>query len=230
MGWPHWAVIIGGITTVILLAMADKTTLNNPRTTGATTQTGKPEGTDGAGAPLSPDAALLEKRLVGAKTSEDSLAALKAALADPAVIQNAERYQSVNAMALGIAERIAARKPDDLDAQVDAAVFHVASPAPMAGIQKLKQVLEKNPGHYRANIEMGKFSMMTAQWDKARERLTTAMNAEPGRWEAPYYLGFLMQSQENFAEAKKFYEKSLILAPDSSARMQVTQQLSALPK
>ena len=203
MGWPHWAVIIGGAATVALLALADKTALNNSRTTGATAQPGKPEGTDRAGAPLPPDAAEVEKLLAGAKSAEDSLAALKSALADPAVIQNAELYQRVNTTALNLAEAIAAGKPGDLDAQVDAAVFHVASPAPMAGIQKLKQVLEKNPNHFRANIELGKFSMMTAQWDKARERLNAAMNAEPQRWEAPYYLGFLMQSQENFAEAKK---------------------------
>jgi tetratricopeptide (TPR) repeat protein len=233
MGWPQVLVIIGALVAIVLLFLADKTTLNNKRgepPANEITRAGKAEATDRAGAPLPPDAAFMEKLTAGAKTAQDTLAAYKTALADPAVIQNAELHQRLNEAALKIAQDIAARNPGNLDAVVEAAVFHVASPNPMTGIQMLKQVLDQNPKHYRANIELGKFSMMTAQWSKARERFTTAMQAEPKRWEAPYYLGFLMQSQENFAEAKKLYEKALTLAPDSSARMQILNQSSALPQ
>ncbi|MCS7086728.1 MAG: tetratricopeptide repeat protein, partial [Bacteroidia bacterium] len=192
MGWPHWLVIAGGATAIILLSLADRTTLNRQnRTTAEAQNNATANAPKASGVDLSP-------WLSGVKSAEDSLAALKAALADAQTMQNPELFQSLNAAATAAAESIAARRPEDLEAQVEAAVFLVSSSNPMNGIQRLKQVLEKNPRHYRANLELGKFSMMTGQWDKARERLQTAANVDPGRWEAHFYLGFLMQNQENF--------------------------------
>ncbi|QEC51767.1 tetratricopeptide repeat protein [Anseongella ginsenosidimutans] len=79
--------------------------------------------------------------------------------------------------------------PENLDAQTGlGAVTVEGTPAPMKGIQLLLGVVEKDPGNPGANLTLGKFSMQTGQYEKARDRFLTVVESQPGG-EVYFYLG-----------------------------------------
>lgn len=81
------------------------------------------------------------------------------------------------------------QNPENLDAQTGlGAVTVEATPAPMKGIQLLLGVVEKDPGNPGANLTLGKFSMQTGQYEKARDRFLTVLESKPGG-EVYFYLG-----------------------------------------
>ena len=59
---------------------------------------------------------------------------------------------------------------------VEAAIDQVNGPNPMAGILALKALAEAEPPNVDAVIELGRFSIQSGQFDKARERFVQALN------------------------------------------------------
>lgn len=70
---------------------------------------------------------------------------------------------------------------EDLDNKVEEAVLMIqtAEGAPMAGIAKLKEVLEVDPNHVEANFWLGEFSLTTGQFQKAVPRFEKILEVQP---------------------------------------------------
>ena len=74
----------------------------------------------------------------------------------------------------------------DLDQKVEEAVLIIQSSegAPMKGIAMLKEVLEQQPEHVKANFWLGEFSLYSGQFQKAIPRFEMVLKVEPDNKEA----------------------------------------------
>ena len=98
---------------------------------------------------------------------------------------------------------------------VQAAIDQVNGPNPMAGILALKALAETEPPNVDAVIELGRFSIQSGQFDKARERFSQAIDLAPNRSEPLIQLGMLELDGGAPAEALIHFERALVV--DSAA-------------
>ena len=98
---------------------------------------------------------------------------------------------------------------------VQEAIDQVNGPNPMAGILALKALAEAEPPNVDAVIELGRFSIQSGQFDKARERFAQAIDLAPERSEPLIQLGMLELDGGSPAEALIHFERALVV--DSAA-------------
>lgn len=93
--------------------------------------------------------------------------------------------------------------PPTVESAIDSALAIIASEAPMQGILRLREIATQHPENFRAQYHLGRFSVQTAQWDKAIERFETVKQIDPGFAEADYWLGLakLQLGQKELAKA-----------------------------
>ena len=103
----------------------------------------------------------------------------------------------------------------DSDDPVQAAIDQVNGPNPMAGILALKALAEAEPPNVDAVMELGRFSIQSGQFDKARERFVQAIDLAPERSEPLIQLGMLELDGGAPAEALIHFERALVV--DSAA-------------
>src|SRR3546814_9363112 len=89
----------------------------------------------------------------------------------------------------------------------------------MKGIQILLGVVEKDPENAAANLALGKFSMQSGQYEKARDRFLTVVNKKPGG-EVYFYLG---EAYRQLGDKKKAIE-----AYETTKRYIVDQRFSTM--
>lgn len=127
-------------------------------------------------------------------------------------------------------EEFLTRRPAETDAQVELGVLYVHSPEPMKGIRKLLDVVEKKPNHFKANLELAKFSIQTSQFDKAESRLNAALQSEPTNWEAHFFKGVLYERKGKPAEARAAYQAAMKHTRDPAVLDLVQAQIKNLPQ
>ncbi len=73
-----------------------------------------------------------------------------------------------------------------LDKKVDEAVAIIdnASGAPMRGITILREVIEEDPNHVKANFWLGEFSLMSGQFEKAAPRFVKVLEVDAANADA----------------------------------------------
>ena len=98
---------------------------------------------------------------------------------------------------------------------VQEAIDQVNGPNPMAGILALKALAEAEPPNVDAVIELGRFSIQSGQFDKARERFAQAIDLAPERSEPLIQIGMLELDGGSPAEALIHFERALVV--DSAA-------------
>lgn len=93
---------------------------------------------------------------------------------------------------------------------------HGAS-TPMEGIQKILEVVQKDSTNIYAQFMLGYGGIMTGQYDKAIERLSTVVKLEPDNVEAIFLLAEACERQGENAKAAEWYEagKKFIQNPDA---------------
>jgi Tfp pilus assembly protein PilF len=108
-------------------------------------------------------------------------------------------------------------EPDNISPQLSLATIYIESGAePMKGIEILKEIVDKNPNNVEALILLGRFSLQSGQYDKAKERLEKALAVAPNNVEAAYFLAFTEAELGNKASALELIEfcKKAVNNPD----------------
>ena len=140
--------------------------------------------------------------------------------------QNAQLKNSVNSAAIRNYQTYLAANPDDQDAQIDLAIREVNSPVPMSGIFKLRDIVEANPANYKANLQLGNFSVRTNQLEKAEQRYRAAIKSQPEDFEAHLRLGLLLQQMPGRAqEAQQLLQAARTHAATDDERQRLDQAL-----
>jgi tetratricopeptide (TPR) repeat protein len=96
-------------------------------------------------------------------------------------------------------------EPPSVENQIDSALAMIASEAPMQGILFLRQIAEENPSNFRAQLNLGRFSAQTGQWEKVIERFEIVQKIDPEFSESNYWLGLAKFNLNRPVEAKAHF-------------------------
>jgi len=116
--------------------------------------------------------------------------------------------------------------PDDALVQSIVADIEAGSANPMESILKLRAVAERNPDHRGAQLWLGKFSMMTGQWDNAVDRFQLALDAAPAMPETAILLSEALQKANDMPGAMEALRQFQEINPDLASEVeQALEQL-----
>jgi cytochrome c-type biogenesis protein CcmH/NrfG len=107
--------------------------------------------------------------------------------------------------------------PDNLDTKVDLAGLLMEEDANvMAGVEILLDVVEKEPQNIEANLLLGRFGIVSGQYDRAVMRLETVISQDPTNSEAYFFLGEAYNALGKIGKAVEMFEicKTLVDNPE----------------
>jgi tetratricopeptide (TPR) repeat protein len=102
--------------------------------------------------------------------------------------------------------------------------------SPMEGIQKIRQVAEKDPKNIYAQITLGQASIVSGQLDKAIERFEKVLQLQPQNLEAIISLADVYERKGDKANAIVYYRKSLPLIGIPEMKEAVETRIAELSK
>ena len=110
---------------------------------------------------------------------------------------------------------VEAEQVPDVEYRIDSALKIIQGAAPMQGILLLREVADENPGNFRAQYHLGRFSAQTGQWEKVIERFDAVKRIDPQFVEANYWLGLANFQLGNSEKALTFLEEFLSKEKDN---------------
>ena len=120
-------------------------------------------------------------------------------------------------------------KPGDLDAKIGlAAVLVSGSNQPMEGIMMLRELDSQYPDNVAVNLELGKFSVMSGQYDKAIERFTAVLQKDSLNLQARYMIAQSFLGAQDTTAAVGQLEKLRSLTTDQTLIDQVDNEIHNL--
>jgi tetratricopeptide (TPR) repeat protein len=109
-------------------------------------------------------------------------------------------------------------------------LFGNISAAPMEGISRIKEVLDKDSTNVYAQMMLAKGSMLSGQYDKAINRLLLINRLQPGDPEAILMLADAYEKSQDNSNAVKWYKRSLPFMPRQDMREAVERRIKDLEK
>lgn len=101
---------------------------------------------------------------------------------------------------------------DDVEVKIKLAEVYVqGSPEPMKGIEMLRKLSDSLPDNVPALLALGRLSIQSGQYDKAKERLRKVLLLEPENTEAMYFMAISEAQLGNNQEAIRFFEMCKLL-------------------
>ena len=98
----------------------------------------------------------------------------------------------------------------------------------MKGIQKLLEVVRRDSTNMRAQLVLGVGGYISGQYDKAIDRLSKVIKAEPGNLEAVAFLADTYAAKGNKAEAIKWYTISKRMANNPDYSQEVDDRIKQM--
>jgi len=162
------------------------------------------------------DAALLEE-------AGDLLIAAAKSPTDTAV--------SINCFNFALRSYEGARKlaPGDADLMIKLAETYVdGSSNPMQGIAMLRSLGDSLPEYLPAQVALGRFAVVSGQYQKAKERLDKVMKKEPGNTEAMYFLAFAEEGLGNKDKAIALMEQCKMLVKNPEFDKEINEYINSI--
>jgi tetratricopeptide (TPR) repeat protein len=130
-------------------------------------------------------------------------------------------------------ERSLKINPDNDSAKVGIGacfLFGNISAAPMEGILKIREVVEKDSTNMYAQLMLVRGSLLSGQYDKAISRLETANRIKPDNLDAILLLGEVYERMNNKKMAIKWYQQSIPLVKEAELKMAIEKRIAELKK
>lgn len=102
--------------------------------------------------------------------------------------------------------------------------------SPMEGIQKILEVVRKDSTNMYGQFMLGYGGIMTAQYDKAIERLNLVVQAEPDNTEAVFLLAEAYERHGENEKAAQWYETGKKFVQNPEALKEIEKRISELRK
>lgn len=109
-------------------------------------------------------------------------------------------------------------------------LFGGISDMPMEGIQKIREVVDKDSTNVYAQMMLAKGSVFSGQYDKAVTRLQTVHRLAPDDMEATLLLADVYERLGEKKNAIDWYQKSLRLAKQAELKKAIEERIAALKK
>ena len=146
-------------------------------------------------------------------------------------VEQRRRWKALQAKDLF--ERSLTINPDNDSAKVGLGacyLFGNISSAPMEGIAKIREVVDKDSTNVYAQLTLVKGSLLSGQYEKAIGRLQTVLRIEPGNVEAILLLADLYERTGKKADAITWYQKSLRYIKLQEAKKEIEKRIEELRK
>ena len=146
-------------------------------------------------------------------------------------VEQRRRWKALQAKDLF--ERSLTINPDNDSAKVGIGacyLFGNITSAPMEGIAKIREVVEKDSTNVYAQLTLVKGSLLSGQYDKAIGRLQTVIRIEPGNIEAILLLADMYERTGNKADAITWYQKSLPYIKLQDVKKEIEKRIEELRK
>jgi len=109
-------------------------------------------------------------------------------------------------------------------------LFGTVSPNPMEGIQKIRNVVEKDSTNTYAHMTLGQASVLSGQLDKAIERFSKVVRLQPSNLEALLSLAEAYERHGDNEQAVIWYKRSLPFANIPGLKQEVERRITSLSK
>lgn len=109
-------------------------------------------------------------------------------------------------------------------------LFGNISENPMQGIQMIREVADRDPNNMYAQFTLGMGSMISGQIDKAIERLSTVIKAQPENLEVMVMLAEAYEQKGDKTNAIKWYEASKKLINNADIISEIDKRINLLKK
>ncbi|HET6769005.1 MAG TPA: tetratricopeptide repeat protein, partial [Chitinophagaceae bacterium] len=109
-------------------------------------------------------------------------------------------------------------------------LFGNISENPMEGIQMIREVAERDPNNMSAQFTLGMGSMISGQIDKAIERLSIVIKAQPQNLEVMVMLAEAYEQKGDNVNAVKWYEASKKLIDNPDINSEIDKRIKLLKK
>ena len=109
-------------------------------------------------------------------------------------------------------------------------LFGNISASPMQGIQKIREVTQKDSNNMYAQFMLGKASLLSGQYDKAIARFEAVAAKEPGNLDAVLLLGEVYERTGDKTKAVKWYQRCLDLVKSPELRTAIEKRITELKK
>ena len=120
------------------------------------------------------------------------------------------------------------QKPMDLDARIGkASVIVEGTTNPMEGVMMLREIDASNPGNEKVNLQLGRFSMMSGQYDKAVQRFTAVLEKDSLNLQSRFLLAQSYLGLNDTVKALQALEEAKSLA-DAPMKEQIQAQINNL--
>jgi tetratricopeptide (TPR) repeat protein len=130
-------------------------------------------------------------------------------------------------------ERSLKINPDNDSAKVGIGacyLFGNISAAPMEGILKIRQVVEKDSTNLYAQMMLVKGSLLSGQYDKAISRLETINKIKPDDIDAKLLLGDVYERLKNNKMAISWYQQCLPFVKEAELKLAIEKRITELKK
>jgi len=144
-----------------------------------------------------------------------------------------QRRQWKAMQAKDLFERILKINPDNDSAKVGLGacyLFGNITAAPMEGILKIRQVVEKDSTNMYAQMMLVRGSLLSGQYDKVISRLESVNRMKPDNIEAILLLAEVYERMKENKKAISWYEQSLRYSNDPDLKAAVEKRIEELKK
>jgi len=107
-------------------------------------------------------------------------------------------------------------------------IFGNISSTPMEGIQKIKEVADKDPRSMYAQLILGLGDIKSGQYDKAAERLQLVAQKEPDNLQAVFNLAETYERKGDKASAIMWYRKAQNIISIPEAKQEIEERIKTL--
>lgn len=144
-----------------------------------------------------------------------------------------ERRQWKALQAKDLFERSLKINPENDSAKVGLGacyLFGNISEAPMEGIMKIREVVEKDSTNIYAQLMLVKGSLLSGQYDKAVTRLESVNRMKPGDLESTLMLADVYERMKEKNKAADWYQKAIGLTNQKELKTAILQRIEELKK
>jgi cytochrome c-type biogenesis protein CcmH/NrfG len=126
-------------------------------------------------------------------------------------------------------EAAAAKDNEDIGLKIKTAEVYVqGSQEPMKGITMLRQLADSLPDNVPVLLALGRLSIQSGQYDKAKERLQKVLQLAPQNTEAIYFLAITEAELGHSAEAIRLFELCKMLVGNEEFNKEIDEIIKNL--
>ncbi|HJU45556.1 MAG TPA: tetratricopeptide repeat protein [Chitinophagaceae bacterium] len=141
---------------------------------------------------------------------------------DPAIM----KWESQQAITL--LDQAIKLNPGNDSLVVKQALLYMNTGEPMAGVQKLRDLVAANPDNAEAQITLANLAIQSNQFDKAIERMETFLKRHPEEPKAIFVLAEAYRSKGDVKKAVELFEQCKKLLKDPSLKAEIDTYIKSI--